>query len=237
MAERKSDSGLTAEERQELEAECTLWRIAELRINPVRGNFDVEHLREINRRIFQDLPDLGFDDVTPGQYRPPVRLDSDWCKYRQLASQNVILAVAYSRMDLDAINQLNNALKKANPAELSKLKTAEFTEAMGRLYVDLDYIHPFRDGNSRSLREFTRQLAEESGYSLDWERFNKNIYGRDVLYIARDKSVNQLACPSILDPEIKRDVAFSMDALTPNRDMPDLLRDAILPARERNQGN
>ena len=233
MTERKSDRVLTAEKRQELEAEYTLWRIAELRLNPVRGRFDAAHLCEINRRIFQDLPGLGFDDVTPGQYRPPVRLGSDWCKYRQLESQNVILAVAYSRMDLDAINQLNHVLKKANPAELSKLNTAEFTEAMGRLYVDLDYIHPFRDGNSRSLREFTRQLADESGYNLDWTRFNKNIYGRDVLYIARDKSVNELAYPSIRDPEIRRDVVFSMDALASNRDMPDLLKDAIQP-QERN---
>jgi len=56
---------LTAEQRQALEARHTWQRIVELRLNPVQGRFDAAHLREINRRIFQDLPALGFTDVTP----------------------------------------------------------------------------------------------------------------------------------------------------------------------------
>jgi cell filamentation protein len=219
---------------EQLEGSLAGNRISELRETPVWGRFDAAHLREIHRRIFQDFPSHGFDGFSPGEYRSPQPAGADWHKNRMYESQGVVLTVAYSRMDSDAIARLDKVLEKANPAELSKLNTAEFTEAMGRLYAALDYIHPFREGNSRSLREFTRQLADESGYNLDWTRFNKNIYGRDVLYLARDKSVNELAYPSILDPEIKRDVVFSMDALASNRDMPDLLKDAILP-QERNR--
>lgn len=218
-------------ERQRLEGLYTAHRILELRLDQVRGNFDAAHLKEINRRIFQDLPGYGFDDVTPGEFRQPVASGNDWIKSRSLETVGAPSNVAYSRMDAATQARLDDALKGANPAELSKFKTAELTAAIGRLYSEVDYIHPFSDGNSRTLREFTRELADASGYTLDWERFGKSAAGRDVLYIARDLSVNELALPHIQHAGTKRDVVLSMDMLEGNRDLPNLLRDAIRPSR------
>lgn len=231
MNQPKSGKPLTAEQRQALEATHTWQRVVELRLDPVRGSFDAAHLKEINRRIFQDLPGLGFDDVTPGEFRPAVAPGNDWIKSRSLETVGAPSNVAYSSMDKAAHVRLDEVLKDANPAELSKLKTAEFTKAIGKLYSEVDYIHPFSDGNSRTLREFTRELAEASGYTLDWDRFGKTPAGRDVLYIARDLSVNELAVPHIQHAGTKRDVVLSMDMLENNRDLPNLLRDAIRPGR------
>lgn len=233
MADNKgsADEVLSPEERERLEAIYTSRRSMQLRIDPVQGNFDAAHLREVNRRIFQDLPDLGFRNVTPGEYRRPTPPGADWMKYRVLESQNTTLAVAYSMMDRNAIYRLECALEAANPIELGKLKTDDFIRTMGKLYAELDYVHPFSDGNSRTLRTFTKQLAEASGYNLDWERFGANKFGRDLLYIARDKSVNELALPNMRNQESKRDVALSIDAMARSRDMPNLLRDAIRPSR------
>ena len=140
-------------EREWLEGLFTAHRIAELHLDPVRGKFDAAHLKEINRRIFQDLPGLGFDDVTPGQYRPPVAAGNDWIKSRSLETADAPLNVAYSPMRKEAQARIDNVLKQANPAALGKLKTTEFTQAMGKLYTELDYIHPFPDGNSRTLTQ------------------------------------------------------------------------------------
>lgn len=222
---------LTAEARNSLEASHTFRRIVELRLDPVKGRFDADHLKEINRRIFQDLPGLGFDDVTPGEYRPPVAAGNDWIKARTLETVGAVSSVAYSPMDGAAQKRLDEVLAKADPAKLGKLKTAEFTQELGQLYAQADYIHPFRDGNSRSLREFTRQLAEQSGYTLDWERFGKSPHGRDILYIARDQSVNTLALPHLQHDSTKRAVNLTMHQFEGNRDLPDLLRDAIRPTR------
>jgi len=219
----------TPDERERLEGLYTSHRIFELRLNPVRGSFDAAHLREINRRIFQDLPGLGFTDVTPGMYRPPVAPGNDWVKRRKLETVTPLVSVAYSSMDKVAQGQLDTLLKDANPAKLSKLETDAFTQAIGRLYAQADYIHPFNDGNSRSLREFTRQLAQASGYVIAWERFADSPIGRDLLYIARDLSVNALALPHLQHLATKRDVTFTMDMLEGNRDLPDLLRDVIRP--------
>lgn len=102
--------------------------------------------------------------------------------------------------------------------------------ALGNLYAELDYAHPFRDGNSRSLRIFTRQLAQACGYSLDWERFNRSPGARDLLYIARDRSVNALALPDIRHAGTRRDVVLTMDRFEGNPDLPELLRDAVSAA-------
>jgi cell filamentation protein len=217
--------------RQELESRYTAQRIAELRINPVCGSFNAAHLKEINRHIFQDLPELGFADVTPGVFRPAVSPDLDWIKARSLETVSVISFIAYSPMDKAARKRLDEVLKEANPAKLSKLKTAEFTRVIGQLYTEIDYIHPFRDGNSRTLREFTRELAEASGYALEWDRFSLAPAGRDILYIARDLSVNKLSLPHVQHFGIRRDIMLSMDQLGNNRELPDLLRDAVRPSR------
>jgi cell filamentation protein len=77
---------LTAEQRQQLEAYYAYKRLYELALDPVRGNFDAAHLKEVNRRIFQDLPGAGFIDVTPGEFRKTLQAGWDWQKQRVLST-------------------------------------------------------------------------------------------------------------------------------------------------------
>jgi len=170
---------------------------------------------------------LGFDNVTPGVYRAKVPTGKDWIKRRKLETVGVSTCVAYSSMNKTARKQLDDLLNTIRSNELSKLNIDQFVQSIGEFYVHLDYIHPFSDGNSRTLREFTRQLVQVSGYKLDWKQFNNSPIGRDLLYIARDLSVNELALPHIQNANNKRDVVFSMDLLEVNRKLPDLLQDAI----------
>ena len=222
---------MTPDQREKLEADYTFRRIVELELDPVRGNFDVAHLKEVNRRIFQDLPSAGFDDVTPGEFRPPVPEGKDWMKNRGLSTVDGSFYVAYSRMDNAVQVRLEKVLETIKPSELRGLKTEEFTARLANAYAELDYVHPFSDGNSRTLRTFTKQLASEAGYELEWERFGRSPVGRDLLYIARDRSVNKLAKPHIQQEQSMRKITHSTDRLEGNRDLPDLLRDAVRPSR------
>jgi cell filamentation protein len=220
-------------DREQLEGDCAFWRLIELQMQPVVGCFDAQHLKEINRRIFQDLPGLAFADVTPGQYRPAVPAGKDWMKNRGLSTVEGSFYVAYSRMDAAAQDRLDLALQRADPIQLRGMDTAEFTASLAWLYVELDYAHPFSDGNSRTLRTFTRQLAKESGYELDWNRFAASKVGRDLLYIARDRGVNALAKPLARDERTITKLIYTMDRVAGNRDLPDLLRDAVRPSGAR----
>lgn len=158
---------MTPDQREQLEADYTFKRVVELELEAVRGNFNAAHLKEINRRIFQDLPGAGFNDVTPGEFRPPVPDGKDWMKNPVLSTVEGTFYVAYSRMDETAQARLDKALERAKPADLRGIKTTEFTARLATVYAELDYVHPFSDGNSRTLRTFTKQLAKESGYELD----------------------------------------------------------------------
>jgi cell filamentation protein len=219
------------DDREETEGRLTFWRIIELDQKPVRGSFDLAHLKEINRRIFQDLPGAGFPDVRPGEFRPPVPEGKDWYKNRGLSTVEGTFFVAYSRMDDQVVADMSAALANAAPEKLRGKRTDEFTAAIAELYVTLDHAHPFADGNSRTLRSFTKQLANEAGFTIDWERFNQSPAGRDILYIARDLSVNEISEAHLQSTETQRAVSSTMLRLGTNRSLPDLMRDAVRPTR------
>ena len=212
-----------AEQRLALEGFYTERRIVELELDPVRGGFDAAHVREINRRIFQDLPGAGCADVTPGRHRLPVPAGRDWMKQRSLATVNGVFHVAYSRTDAVAQAGMDAALEAAHPDRLRGLDAATFTARIAQLYASVDYAHPFSDGNSRTLRTYTRQLARTAGGVLDWERFSHRPADRDALYIARDISVNRIAQPQIQQEQTMRRVAASLAALKGYKDLPALL--------------
>ena len=39
--------------------------------------------------------------------------------------------------------------------------------------AELNIIHPFREGNGRSIREFIRLMAKRMGYDLNWGNVDK----------------------------------------------------------------
>ena len=41
--------------------------------------------------------------------------------------------------------------------------------------AELNIIHPFREGNGRTIREFIRVLALKNGLSLDWSRVSHEV--------------------------------------------------------------
>lgn len=171
------------------EGALTFARISELDDEPVQGTFDAAHLKEIHRRIFQDLP-----HHAPGEYRPdtPAHI-----KARALEGSGHRYHVHYAPRSLvDAgIDQVLAEL--GGPDRLRGLNAEQFSQRMARLYGDLDHLHPFKEGNSRTLRAFTGQLAREAGYELGWSATNTGASSRDRLYVARDKEVMQRAFPGL----------------------------------------
>jgi len=172
------------------EGALTFARIRQLQLDPVVGTFDAAHLREVHRRIFQDLP-----HHNPGEYRSDAPSHG---KERRLESEPIFPhRVEYAlRSEVDA--RLGAVLDELRGGETLKgLSTPDFAVAMAKLYGDLDHLHPFKEGNSRTLRTFTKQLAEHTGHSLDWSTTNANAVMRDALYKARDVEVLRRTYPNI----------------------------------------
>jgi hypothetical protein len=140
--------------------------------------------------------------------------------------------VAYSSMDALARQRIAQVLQDAKPEHLAQLDQASFSKKIAQLYSQLDYLHPFSDGNSRTLRTFTRQLARAAGYELAWEKFNVTPDGRDKLYIARDLSVNEIALPNMHSHRAMVGVSHAMHSLAGNPNLEKLLVGAIRPLND-----
>lgn len=190
---------LDRQQIEQREGALTFARIGELDDDPVQGRFDAAHLKEIHRRIFQDLP-----QHAPGEYRPdaPAHI-----KARALEESGHRYHVHYApRSQVDAgIDKVLSEL--GGPDSLRSLDAEQFSGRMARLYGDLDHLHPFKEGNSRTLRAFTGQLARAAGFELTWNATNAGPSSRDRLYIARDKEVMQRAFPGL-----DRDRAMQTDS-------------------------
>ncbi|KAA0977117.1 cell filamentation protein Fic [Paeniglutamicibacter gangotriensis] len=51
---------------------------------------------------------------------------------------------------------------------LQGLERREFEEKLSYYYDSFNYIHPFREGNGRTQREFWNRVAEDAGWFIDW---------------------------------------------------------------------
>ena len=101
-------------------------------------------------------------------------------------------------MDKNSIEDAKAVLNSINLEKMKGLNKSEFAKELADIYKKLDYFHPFPDGNSRTLREFTRILSEEAGFKLDW-----SCSSQQEIYLARDFEVNTIALSKVSDQNQK----------------------------------
>src|SRR5690606_18152428 len=61
-----------------------------------------------------------------------------------------------------------NELEEEN--YLKGLPREAMIKRLAHFLAELNALHPFREGNGRTVREFARQLMQNAGYELDWEK-------------------------------------------------------------------
>jgi cell filamentation protein len=69
-------------------------------------------------------------------------------------------------------------------AFLEGIPRAQLVQRSAYYMAELNYIHPFREGNGRSTREFMRQLYARHGYEIVW-----NAVSVEQLLLAMEESV------------------------------------------------
>jgi cell filamentation protein len=156
------------------EADAVATCLIDRKRNPIQGLFDIRRLQVTHRRI--------FGKVYPwaGELRKDIGL---------MAENRSGLVVAYgpSQNVPGALESTFAALKAEK--FLHGLEAGAMAERLAYYYSELDAIHAFCDGNSRTLRAFTADLAEAAGHRLDWTRAAQSAEDRQRLYHARDVAV------------------------------------------------
>lgn len=162
--------------------------------------YDLEYLRQLHyKETLKSIKEKGYTTeyvahmYDPGVFRPSLAKNGIRLKKRHVASKGIITTAFYSRMDADTQQAADTMLKSINVDELAKLSCEEFSGVMANLYADLDFCHPFVDGNSRTLRAFIAEVANESGFKVDWKGYDHSKEAQEELYAARDIEVNSLA--------------------------------------------
>jgi cell filamentation protein len=77
---------------------------------------------------------------------------------------------------------LDNAFaNQAAETHLKGLAADAFARRAAFYLGELNSIHPFREGNGRTQREFIRQLAAEAGHRINWGRVTREqIYDASI---------------------------------------------------------
>ena len=156
------------------EADAVAVDLIDLKQNPITGPFDIRRLRETHRRIFGKVYSWA------GELRKDIGL---------MAKNRSGFVVAYgpSQNIPGALVGVFAALKAES--DLRGLDADAMAKRLAYYYGELDAIHAFRDGNSRTLRAFTTDLAESAGHRLDWSRAAQTAEDRQRRYHARDLAV------------------------------------------------
>lgn len=152
---------------------------------------DVKRLVAIHKSIFSDSR-----YYQPGE----IRINEEHARSRYIESEKKSYMVFYYRGEVTE-QKIQDVLDEFKKTILNS--DMSIGKKISWLYSSLDHLHPFEDGNSRTLREFTRQVADRIGYNLDWSKTNKETHSREELYKARDLEVISRTFPTLSKDSLK----------------------------------
>lgn len=197
-------------------------RSEEILYNLIKEPLNQEYVRTLNAYIFQDMKKLGIT-YEAGKFREASKLDDELNISRRDLSKITIYSMR-SYMNDKALNEFNKTLNGIDCNQLSNLSTKDFIKEISSIYARLDYIHPFIDGNSRTFRALTCQIANTAGFNLDWDKIANSQKLREDLYCARCKEVNLLALrDQPKHTEIINNILEMLDDDYPKKDLSSLL--------------
>lgn len=163
------------------EAKITAAKSLSLRQKGVTGNFDKKHFLEIHHYLFEDIyPFAGClreENIAKGAFRFAM-----W---------------EYIEPELDKL--LNN-LKAEN--YLQNLPKEELAKRLAYYLSELNVLHPFREGNGRTEREFIRQLALKNGYILNL----KKVSPKQMLEASIESIINNTKLENIINECLEKKV-------------------------------
>jgi fido (protein-threonine AMPylation protein) len=118
---------------------------------PVNPTGDLRQLQAIHQRLFQDVYEWA------GQLRTvDMRKGNDPAAEFFMPVSRLQFGAGYAFQELAEDNYLRG------------LDKDRFVSRLAHHYDQVNYLHPFREGNGRSQRILWTQVAREAGYELDW---------------------------------------------------------------------
>ena len=139
--------GIRDEKRlSEVEAQITFAKAVMLEETPIDDDFGFEHFKKIHEFLLCDLYEWA------GQVRT-VDISKKRTKFLDAAS-------------IESIG--TRCFAKVKDGYFENLSFDEFVKRIAEFYNDVNYIHPFREGNGRTQRIYFAQLIRHYGYDINF---------------------------------------------------------------------
>jgi cell filamentation protein len=175
-----------------------------LQLNPLKGNFDSEHLKAIHAYLFRDVYEWA------GQFRTIPLAKADYVRSPRVTR--------FTPPDLIEQELTMVFDELANEHFLQGMQRREFARKVAALLSEMNRIHPFREGNGRAQRQFVRQLADSLGYKLHFEVVSKErLIEASILSANGDVAMMERLLDEITDTERIQSLAKVIAHLERNR--------------------
>lgn len=148
------------------EYRATAFRLAEITEGDgPKGAFDAQHLKAIHGHIFQDIYEWAGhtrdeSPVVDGQRVEPIGN----------LSKGGTSFLHGSRIEMG----LDEAFRPIrNPEILRGSSVEQFAEIAGKVLAELNYVHPFREGNGRAQEALLASIGRQYGHEIDFTVITK----------------------------------------------------------------
>lgn len=119
------------------------------------GGFDLAHLKAIHHHLFQDVYDWAGKTRTV-----EISKGGSQFQFRQYIETGMT--------DIHRRLQTHDFLRN--------LTSEDFVSLAGEIMGDVNYVHPFREGNGRTQLEYFEQLAAQAGHAVDLTRIEQKAW-------------------------------------------------------------
>lgn len=154
------------------ESDITYIKLLDIDKLAAEARFDLDYLKQLHKYIFGDLYQWAGELRTIPMVKGERVLGGDTVRY---CDPHLILEETVKTL---------TGLHCVNWPELGSDETAD---RFAKLVAELWQIHPFREGNTRSIITFATQFAQRHGFEMDKQMLRENAaYVRDALVKACD---------------------------------------------------
>ena len=120
-------------------------------MNPVPGSFDLHHLQDIHKRLFEDI--------------------FSWAGETRTVNISRTLPFTPWQFVDDFADDIFIKLRKER--FLMETPEPEYVRRLAHYFGEVNALHPFREGNGRTQKVFFEYLASVSGHRLFFKRVSK----------------------------------------------------------------
>lgn len=163
---------------KEFETRIVAFKIATISTLILPMKYTPDRLKFIHKYLFEDI------FYFAGEYRQE-NITKDNFRFSEFEYIEENIRQIFEKIDIE---------------EMKKMTFDEFIVRLSYIMTELNVLHPFREGNGRTIRELVREICFDCGYVIDWYEINHD----DILRASKKAIVDETEQIKMLRRSVKK---------------------------------